>query len=76
MARRGAFRRRKEEKDSNHRASLKIRKGEQLFQCKQVRIKRQTGRRLPILTGDRGGSLARASVKTYGKSNRVGLRHG
>ena len=44
-------------RDNDHRGSLEIRKGEQLFLCKWVRIKQLTGRRLPISTGDRGDGL-------------------
>ena len=72
MARRSASGRRKGEEDGDHKGSLEIWNCEQLFQCKRVRIKQLIGRRLSISTGDRGGGLERASVKTYGKSNRVG----
>ena len=58
MTRRCASRQRKGEEDSDHRGSLEIRKGEQLFQCKRVMIKQLTGRRLTIWTGDRGGGLS------------------
>ena len=58
MVRSGGSGIRKGEKDSDRRASLEILKGEQLFQCKRVRIKQLTGRRLPISTGDQGSGFS------------------
>ena len=58
MARRGASRRQRGEKDSNHRGSFETQKSEQLFQCKRMKIKQLTGRRLLISTGDQGGGLS------------------
>ena len=55
---RGASGRRKREEDCDRRGSLEIWKSGQLFRCKRVRIKRLTGRRLPISTVDRGGGLS------------------
>ena len=75
MAGKAASGRRNGEEDRDHRGSLKIRKGEQLFECKRAKIKQLIGRRLPVSTGDRGGGLARVPVKTYGKNNTAGLRY-
>ena len=73
MARKCACGQRRGEKDTDHRGSLEIRKSEQLFQCKQVRIKQLTGHQSRQVT--LGVGLPHVSVKTYGESNRAGLRY-